>query len=42
MIFKISGLMSIGAMLIVKRIELTYDWSARIREHNERKRLMAR
>jgi len=31
MIFKISGLMSIGAMIIVKRIELTYDWSARIR-----------
>lgn len=41
-IFKISGVMSICALLIVKKIELSYDWSERIREHNERKRLMAR
>ena len=41
-IFKISGAMSICALLIVKKLELGYDWSARIREHNERKWLMAR
>jgi hypothetical protein len=41
-IFKISGIMSICALLVVKKVELSYDWSARIREHNERKRLMAR
>jgi hypothetical protein len=41
-IFEISGAMSICALLIVKKLELSYDWSARIREHNERKRLMAR
>jgi hypothetical protein len=27
---------------MVKRLELKYDWSQRIREHNERLRLMAR
>jgi len=41
-IYKISGLMSVGAFLIIKRIELKYDWSARILEHNERKRMLAR
>lgn len=41
-IFKISGVMSICALLIVKKIDLKYDWSARMREHNERLRLMAR
>jgi len=33
-IFQVSGAMSIGALLLVKKLELTYDWSARIREHN--------
>lgn len=33
-IFKISGVMSICALLMVKRLELKYDWSQRIREHN--------
>ena len=41
-IFQVSGVMSICALFIVKRIELNYDWSARIREHNERKRMLAR
>lgn len=41
-IFQISGAMSIFALLLVKRLELSYDWSARIREHNERKRMLAR
>lgn len=41
-IFQVSGAMSIGALLLVKRLELTYDWSARIREHNERKRMLVR
>ncbi len=41
-IFQISGAMSIGALVLVKRVELKYDWSARIREHNERKRMLAR
>lgn len=42
MIFKVSGVMSVCALLMVKRIDLKYDWSQRIREHNERLRLMAR
>jgi hypothetical protein len=41
-IFQVSGAMSVGAFVLSKKIELTYDWSARIREHNERKRMMAR
>ena len=41
-IFKISGVMSVCALLMVKRLELKYDWSQRIRDHNERLRLMAR
>ena len=41
-IFKISGVMSICALFMVKRLELKYDWSQRIRDHNERLRLMAR
>jgi len=30
-IFKVSGVMSICALLIVKKIDLSYDWSTRIR-----------
>ena len=41
-IFKVSGLMRLCALFIIKRIELKYDLSVRIREHNERLRLMAR
>lgn len=41
-IFQVSGIMSIGALLLVKKLELTYDWSARIRQHNERRRMLAR
>ena len=41
-IFQISGIMSICALLVVKRVELTYDWSLRIRQNNERKRMLAR
>lgn len=33
-IFKVSGIMSIASMLIVKRIELDHDWSERIRQNN--------
>ena len=41
-IFQVSGAMSIGAFVLVRKLELTYDWSERIREHNERKRMLAR
>ena len=41
-IFQVSGVMSVGAFLLVNRLELKYDWSKRIREHNERKRMLAR
>lgn len=30
-IFQVSGAMSIGAILLVKKLELSYDWSVRIR-----------
>lgn len=42
-VFMVCGGMSIAGLLMSNRITtIEYDWSHRIREHNERKRLMAR
>lgn len=42
-VFAASGAMSVVGLLMSNRITtIEYDWSHRIREHNERKRLMAR
>ena len=45
-VFMGSGCMGIAALLVARRVTKTagegYDWSERIREHNERKRLLVR
>lgn len=41
-VFMISGGMSCLAFVISNKVEYKYDWSDRIRENNERKRMMAR
>jgi hypothetical protein len=38
----ISGGMACLAFVISNKVDYKYDWSDRIRENNERKRLMAR
>ena len=41
-VFAVSGGLSIFAAFVIYKIEYSYDWSHRIRENNERKRIEAR